>query len=190
MKLDFSQPSGAAHVVALFRAGVGQACDQNLEHCLNVGDKATATKTYTALAPGSYWVVVQSFPGAPGATTVTLSTGKPGTPEVCANGIDDDLDGAIDCADLDCGAATTCNLCVPDINVGTLVVGGAAKTATVDTTTGSNRYHPGARWLLDRQGHRGAIHREGDQRPVHRDLAVLGRPRLRHLPGARARRLL
>lgn len=62
--------------------------------------------------------------------------------EICDNGIDDDGDGAMDCADLDYASATTCNLCVPDVNMGTIVLGGGAKTAVVDTTTSSNRYHP------------------------------------------------
>jgi hypothetical protein len=142
VRLDFSQAAGAAHVVALFRAGVGQACDQNSVDCLKVGDQASATTTYNALAPGNYWLVVQSFPGTSGSTTVTLSTGKSGATEICDNGIDDDGDGAIDCADHDCAAAPTCNLCVPDLNLGTLVLGGGAKTATVDTSKGQNRYHP------------------------------------------------
>jgi hypothetical protein len=143
VKLDFGQGSGMAHVVALFRAGVGQTCDRNPVECLAVGDKPTGTQTYTALAPGTYWLIVQSYAASStGATKVTLSTGKPGTPEICNNGIDDDGDGAMDCADLDCAASSTCNLCVPDINLGTLVVGGGSKSATVDTTKGKNRYHP------------------------------------------------
>jgi hypothetical protein len=143
VKLDFTQTTGAAHVVAVFRAGVGQACDANpVGDCLAVGDKASATRTYNALAAGSYWVIVQSFPGTPGSTTVTLSTGKAGSPEVCDNGIDDDKDGATDCADLDCATAATCAPCVPEINVGTLIVNGPSKSATVDTTKGANRYHP------------------------------------------------
>ena len=142
VRVDFTQPSDAAHVVALFRAGVGQTCDQNPVNCLRVGDKTTATTTYTALPAGNYWIVVQSFAGTTGSTTVTLSTGKAGTTEICDNGIDDDGDGAMDCADLDYASATTCNLCVPDVNMGTIVLGGGAKTAVVDTTTSSNRYHP------------------------------------------------
>jgi hypothetical protein len=142
VRIDFTQPAGEAHVLALFRAGVGQTCDQNPVDCLRVGDKATATQTYTALPPGNYWLAVQSFPGTTGSTTVTLSTGTSGVAEICDNGKDDDDDGAIDCADLDCASAPTCNLCVPDVNLGAIVVGGGAKTATVDTLTGSNRYHP------------------------------------------------
>jgi hypothetical protein len=142
VKLDFSQDKNAAHVVSLFRAGVGQACDQNPVDCLAVGDKATAAKTYNALAAGSYWLVVQSYPGTPGATKITLSTGSTSTAEICNNGIDDDKDGATDCADLDCASSTYCNLCIPDINLGAIVVGGGSKSATVDTTKGQNRYHP------------------------------------------------
>jgi hypothetical protein len=142
LRLDISQTTGSAHVVALFRAGVGQACDQNPVDCVRVGDKATQTRTFNALPAGSYWIAVQSFPGTPGSATLTLSTGKASATETCDNGKDDDGDGAIDCADLDCASASNCNLCVADINLGAIVLGGSSKTATVDTTLGSNRYHP------------------------------------------------
>jgi len=144
VRMDFTQDKGSAHVVALFGAGVGQACDANPRECLDAHDNASATKTYYALPPGNYWLVVQSYSGTTtGSTTVTLSTGKPGTTEICDNGKDDDGDGAIDCADLDCASASTCNLCIPDINLGAIVVGGGTTTRTIDdTTTGSNRYHP------------------------------------------------
>jgi hypothetical protein len=142
LKLDFSQGKGSAHVVAVFRAGVGQACDQNLVDCLRVGQDATASHTFSALAAGSYWIVVQSFTGTVGSITITLSTGKIVSPEICNNGIDDDGDGAIDCADLDCVMAANCRPCVPDINLGAIVVGDPPKTAVVDTTKGSDRYHP------------------------------------------------
>ena len=142
LKLDFSQGKGSAHVVAVFRAGVGQACDQNLVDCLRVGEDATATHTFNGLAAGNYWIVVQSFTGTVGSVTITLSTSQTIIPEICNNGIDDDGDGAIDCADLDCAKAPNCRPCTPDINVGALVVGDPPKTTVVDTTTGSDRYHP------------------------------------------------
>jgi len=66
VKLDFSQGSSSAHVVAVFRAGVGQACDQNRVDCLRVGQDATATHTFNGLAAGNYWIVVQSFTGTEG----------------------------------------------------------------------------------------------------------------------------
>ena len=142
LKLDFSQGKGSAHVVAVYRAGVGQACDQNLVDCLRVGQDATASHTFNGLAAGSYWIVVQSFTGTVGSTTITLSTGKIVSPEICNNGIDDDGDGAIDCADLDCATAPNCRPCTADINLGAIVVGDPPKTTVVDTTKGSNRYHP------------------------------------------------
>ena len=142
VKLDFSQVAGAAHVVAVFHAGVGQACDQNLVDCIRVGQDAKATHTFNGLAAGNYWIIVQSFTGTTGLTTVTLSTSKTTTAEICNNGIDDDGDGAIDCADLDCVNAPNCRPCIPDINLGDIVVGDPPKTTVVDTTTGSDRYHP------------------------------------------------
>jgi hypothetical protein len=142
LKLDFSQAKGSAHVVALYRAGVAQACDQNMVDCLRVGEVATASQTFNGLAAGNYWIVVQSFTGTTGSTTVTLSTSKPAVAEICNNGKDDDGDGAIDCADLDCASASNCRPCIADINLGAVVVGDAPKTTVADTTTGSDRYHP------------------------------------------------
>ena len=144
VKLDFSQVKGSAHVVDVFRAGVGQSCDvrSNLVYCLPAGQDATARHTFNGLAAGNYWIIVQSYTGTTGSTTVTLSTSKTTSPEICNNGIDDDGDGAIDCADLDCANASNCRPCVPDINLGAIVVGDAPKKTVVDTTKGSNRYHP------------------------------------------------
>jgi hypothetical protein len=144
VRLDFTQVAGVAHVVSVFRAGVGQACDQNLVFCLKAGQAPTATHSFPALAAGTYFVVVQSFPNTQGATTVTLSTSPTTHPEICNNGVDDDGNGLVDCADLACVSAPNCVdvQCNPDINVGTLVVDGPGKPATVNTMTSSNRYHP------------------------------------------------
>jgi hypothetical protein len=144
VRLDFTQTAGSAHVVALFRAGANQACDQNGVGCLNAGQQPTATRTFAALQPGSYWVIVQSYPGTQGSTTVTLSTARSSRPEVCNNGVDDDGNGLIDCADLACAGDPNCvnRQCIEDANVGTLIVDGPAKSATLSTTTTSNRYHP------------------------------------------------
>ncbi len=144
VRLDFTQPSGSAHVVTLNRAGFDQLCDQNELYCLDAGEVATDTHTFAALQPGTYYVIVQSFPGTQGATTVRISTGKSGTPEICDNGIDDDGNGLIDCADYACVNAPNCvDLeCKPEINLGAIVVGAPPVTASFDTRTSSNRYHP------------------------------------------------
>jgi hypothetical protein len=145
VRLDFSQPQGRAHVVSLFRAGANQACDQNLVLCLGVGQDANATHTFAGLGAGVYRVIVESFTGTEGSTLVTLSTGDTthGV-EICDNGIDDDQNGLIDCQDSACTASPTCaaSQCVPDANVGALVVGATPQVVTVDTTTSRNRFHP------------------------------------------------
>jgi len=144
VRLDFTQPSGAAHVISIERAGFGQACDANPVTCLKVGEAATFSTTLTAatLSAGTYYIIVQSFPGTQGATTVRLSTGHGS--EICDNGVDDDGNGLVDCADQACINAPNCLTveCKPEINLGALVVGDAPKTADFDTRTTSNRYHP------------------------------------------------
>jgi hypothetical protein len=143
VRLDFSQASNTAHVVALFRAGANQACDQNPVFCLAVGQQSQATHTYAGLAAGVYRVIVESYPGNAGSTMVTLSTGstRHGV-EICNNGIDDDNNGLVDCQDSACVASSLCvgSECVADINVGALVVGAAAKMVTVNTASSTNRY--------------------------------------------------
>jgi len=144
VRVDFTQATGGAHVVALFRAGTNQACDQNGLGCWNVGQAATGNRTFPALSAGTYYLIVQSYPGTQASTTVRLTTAKTTMPEICNNGVDDDGNGLIDCQDLACKTAANCiaKQCNPDINVGTLIVDGPAKTATAVTTTSSNRYHP------------------------------------------------
>ena len=60
--------------------------------------------------------------------------------EICNNGIDDNGNGLIDCADPDCASAANClsQNCHPDFNVGALVVNGMAKTVSFDTSTSTN----------------------------------------------------
>ena len=105
-------------------------------------DDPSAAKTFAALAPGVYWIIVESYPNLPGTTSVTLSTGSVATPEICANGRDDDGNGLIDCQDAACSNHASCigSQCVPDFNIGTLVVDGPARSATVDTRTAADDY--------------------------------------------------
>jgi hypothetical protein len=144
LRIDVTQSAGAAHVVSVFRAGVDQACDQNLVNCFRLGQATSGTRTLPALGAGTYWVVVQSFAGTQGTVNVTLSTGKSITPEICNNGKDDDGNGLIDCADLACKNDPNCvtRECVPDFNAGALVPGAAGQTFTFNTNNFSDRYHP------------------------------------------------
>jgi hypothetical protein len=143
LRLDFTQAAGTAHVVSLFRAGANQACDQNPVFCVAAGQQPTATHTFPSLAPGVYRVVVQSYPGTEGSSQVRLSTGTAAT-EICNNGIDDDMNGLVDCQDAACFSSPLCvgQECVPDVNVGALVVGADPKSVVVDTSTSTDRYHP------------------------------------------------
>src|SRR6185312_8314561 len=112
--------SGAAHVISIERAGFGQTCDANPVQCLKVGQASTFTQTLSALPAGTYYVIVQSYPGTQGSTTLRLSTGHGN--EICDNGVDDDGNGLIDCADQACVHAPNCTKqeCDPEINLGAL----------------------------------------------------------------------
>jgi len=144
VRLDFSQAPGTAHVVGLFRAGASEACDRNPITCVMAGDDATATQTFSSLQPGVYWLIVESYPGLQGSTTVTLSTGKVSTPEICNNGIDDDGNGLIDCMDAACAKDPACvdHECLPDVKLGALVVGAPARDVNVNLKTAPHRYLP------------------------------------------------
>jgi len=143
VRVDFKQGTTSAHAVGLFRAGANQRCDRNpVDMCIPAGDDQTAGRTYSALAPGVYYVIVESYPNLRGPTTVTLSTGTVATPEICANGKDDDQNGLTDCQDAVCRNDASCvgSQCNPDLNVGTLIVDGPARAVTANLTTASNDY--------------------------------------------------
>jgi hypothetical protein len=143
VRMDFTQGPTSAHVISLFRAGASQRCDRNPVDCVDAMDKPTASKSFPALAPGVYWLIVDSYPNLPGPTTVTLSTGAAGTPEICGNGIDDDMNGLTDCQDAACKNDPTCvgMECVPDISLGTLVVGGPTRSVSqLNLRTASDSY--------------------------------------------------
>jgi Putative metal-binding motif len=144
VRLTFTQAAGAAHVVELFRAGANETCDRNPLTCVSAGDAAMTAQTFSALPAGVYWLIVESYPQLEGSTTVTLSTGSATTPEICNNGIDDDGNGLIDCADSACFSSPFCvgKECVPDVNLGTLVVGAPAKEVQTDLSKDMSRYRP------------------------------------------------
>jgi hypothetical protein len=144
VQLLFTQTAGAAHVVGLFRAGANEACDRNPLACVMAGDTATTRQTFSSLAPGVYWLIVESFPGVEGTSTVTLSTGSASTPEICNNGIDDDGNGLTDCADAACVSSPECagQECLPDVNLGALVVGAAPRQVKGNLGTAPHRYLP------------------------------------------------
>jgi hypothetical protein len=142
LKLTYQQITGD-HVFALFRAGLNEACNANARGCFDPQSQKNGSFSIKSLDAGVYYLIVEAFAkGLEGQVKVTLSTGSVVSPEVCNNGIDDDSDGAVDCADLECLLTPGCQsqLCKVDVNLGTLVVDGPAKHATVNTKGAPNLY--------------------------------------------------
>jgi hypothetical protein len=135
--LTFTQGKGEDHVFGLFRAGINQGCGANPVGCYDPKGTLSGSNTFTNLGPGEYYVITQPFePKGQGPVTVTLST--PTKKEICNNGVDDNGNGLIDCADPDCLNDANCinQECTPDFNVGALVVNAPGKSVSFDTTNG------------------------------------------------------
>jgi hypothetical protein len=142
LKLEYEQ-KGGDHVFALFRAGLAEPCNANPRGCFDPQSAKNGVFSIKALDAGVYYLMAEAFAATlEGVVVVTLSTGPATQNEICNNGKDDDGDLAIDCADLDCALHPSCQnqLCKWDVNLGTLVVNGPAKTATVDTSTAPSTY--------------------------------------------------
>jgi hypothetical protein len=98
-------------VRAVLQPGTGAPLDLLLleggcapQNCSAWGDGAIA---FDVVEGQSYHVVVDATEGFSGAFQLTLDCG--GVPELdCADGVDDDGDGFIDCADPDCDGAAAC----------------------------------------------------------------------------------
>jgi Putative metal-binding motif len=94
-------------VLHVFRdrcAGMSLACNDDIP-----GGGLDSELILSNAEPGVYFIVVDGFGASFGAFTLSVSTGMP---EQCSNGIDDDLDGAIDCMDRDCDMDPRCGMCV------------------------------------------------------------------------------
>jgi hypothetical protein len=135
LTLSWMQKKGEDHVFGLFLAGINQACGANPIDCVDPKEATTGQHTFPSLAAGHYYVITQAFEKqGQGPVTVTLST--PSMKEICNNGVDDNGNGLIDCADADCVNDPNCvqQECKPDFNVGALVVNGPAKSVSFDTS--------------------------------------------------------
>jgi hypothetical protein len=135
VNLAFTQGAKEDHVFGLFRAGINQTCGANPVSCYDPKSASMGNHTFPQLDPGEYYVISQPFePAGQGPLTVTLST--PSVKEICNNGIDDNGNGLIDCADGDCLTDPNCinQQCMPDFNVGALVVNAPGKSVSFNTT--------------------------------------------------------
>ena len=89
------------------------------------------------IQPGVYNVIVDAFrAGSEGTVNLTLSGIQETVLEICDNGIDDDHDGFIDCADKKCVTSPLCAKfqCRPDQKLGLLPLNGVATTTVVQTS--------------------------------------------------------
>ncbi len=134
--LSYTQAQGEDHVFGLFFAGTNQECAANPvpNACFDPMSATSGSHTYDLTTAGEYYVIIQPFePTGQGPVTVTLATEH--TKEICNNGIDDNGNGLIDCADPDCVSDPNCTTqeCKPDFNVGAIIVNAPGQTVSFDT---------------------------------------------------------
>jgi hypothetical protein len=92
--------------------------------------------TMPGLQPGTYNLIVDGFQmGSEGTVNLTLTGVPPTMTEICNNGIDDNGDGAVDCADRTCVTSPLCTkfACRPDHTLGLLPLDGTANVVAVQT---------------------------------------------------------
>jgi len=143
MSLGFDCMDGGSHVLALARQVQPlDACNQTEIVCVDPAVLPFGCGySLPDLQPGLYNVIVQAFQaGSEGIVTLTL-TGIPETiREICDNGIDDDGDGFIDCADRKCVTEAICAkfACRADQNANTLPLDGSPVSVVVQTAMGGD----------------------------------------------------
>ncbi len=138
--LSYSQ--AGSHSYGLFNApGPGLKCDTTENGCVLPGGTGGQI-AFSNRAGGRYFVIVKALnQSQAGPVTVTLSAFSNHQVELCSNGIDDDGDGLIDCADPDCFGVAGCSntACMPNPNLGMLSVGQSVST-TVNVAAGQDLY--------------------------------------------------
>ena len=75
--------------------------------------------------------------------SLTLTGVAPAQTEICNNGVDDNGDGAIDCADRTCVTSPLCTkfACRPDHSLGLLALDGTASVVAVQTVGAGDDQH-------------------------------------------------
>ena len=79
------------------------------------------TVSWTVTAGSTWYVVVDGYQGDSSPFDITITEAgngplpPPSTESSCADGLDDDADGLVDCDDSDCGSASACQVgtCIP-----------------------------------------------------------------------------
>ena len=146
VRMDFTQPMNSDHAFGLFRAGVNQRCEANPIDCFDPKAMPSGTHTWV-LDKGRYYLIVIAVTKIhQGSADVTLTTPPIARKETCNNGVDDDGNGLIDCADPVCINDPACvkNICRPDVILGTIVPTNgqpqSGKLAQFDTHNGNPNF--------------------------------------------------
>jgi hypothetical protein len=127
------------HVMALFREPpLGQKCDFDQLSCYDPSRSSGGQVAFGEYPPGEYLLIFKATrPGAEGTVDATISAYRNRRIELCGNGIDDDGNGLVDCADPQCQGVSGCSApyCQPDRQLGTMAVG---DSQTVDLNVLAN----------------------------------------------------
>jgi hypothetical protein len=145
IEIGFMQPTGHT-IFSLFKMpAAGMACDDsnNRAGCSPEDDRQGAV-AFSDLPAGRYVLIFKATSGAmpgvadPGILNLRISAFQNRMQEICNNGIDDDGNGLIDCADPACFSIPGCEApaCTPDVDLGS-ISWGTVRSTTLDTTAAS-----------------------------------------------------
>lgn len=116
---SYVTPSGATHMKFALSGGTGDA-DMYVKwgsaptsasyDCRPYLNGNAETCTFNPAKQGTYYVMINGYTAYSGTTlTVSYAGGSAPTAEVCGDSLDNDGDGATDCADSDCSADPSCS---------------------------------------------------------------------------------
>jgi hypothetical protein len=108
VSFDQSMLEGGDHAFGLFApGGVGTGCDSAESGCHYPGGVSEGVVDFGQLPPGDYFLIVKARAGLAGKVRVMVSSVPPGH-EICVNGIEDNGDSLVDCADPTCTQHEAC----------------------------------------------------------------------------------
>ncbi|HWU87347.1 MAG TPA: M4 family metallopeptidase [Kofleriaceae bacterium] len=153
--LNYSYSTGGSHAMKFTIAGGTGDADLYVKFgspptttsydCRPYTAGNTETCEFRSPQNGTYYVMIRPYAAFSGVTLTAYSDGSPGPTETsCSDGIDNDGDGAIDCADSDCAGNPVCSsgwqvISSADFETGTgpYTLGGNASRTTGNASSGT-----------------------------------------------------